>query len=43
MKLEDTDRILDNVTTLKGNETYKGISVTDDSTIQERNLIKTMG
>ena len=37
---EDKDRILENLKTLKGNETYKGISVTDDHTIQERNLIK---
>ena len=37
---DDKDRILDNLKTLKGNETYKGISVTSDHTIQERNLIK---
>ena len=37
---EDKDRILENLKALKGNETYKGISVTDDHTVQERNLIK---
>ena len=37
---EDKDRLLDNLKTLKGNEIYKGISVTSDHTIQERNLIK---
>ena len=36
----DKDRIMENLKHLKGKEEYKGISVKDDYTIEERNLIK---
>ena len=34
------DRIMENLKQLKGQEKYQGISVTDDHTIKDRNLIK---
>ena len=36
----DKDRLMASLKSLKGLDDYKGISVTDDYTIQERNLIK---
>ena len=37
---EHKDRIMANLKELKGEEQYKGISVTDDYTIKDRNMIK---
>lgn len=37
---QDKDKIMMNLKNLKGNEKYKGVSVTDDHTIKERNTIK---
>ena len=36
----DKDSIMANLRKLKGKENYKGVSVTDDHTIKDRNLIK---
>ena len=36
----DKERVINNLKNLKGIEEYKGVSVKDDYTIQERNLIK---
>ena len=36
----DKERFMNNLKNLKGREEYKGISVKDDYTIQERNLVK---
>ena len=37
---QDKDKIMMNLKNLKGNEKYKGVSVTDDHSIKERNTIK---
>ena len=37
---EHNDRIMANLKELKGEEQYKGISVTDDYTSKDRNMIK---
>ena len=36
----DKERIMANLKQLKGKEKYKGVSITDDHTIKERNTIK---
>lgn len=40
MNEESKDRIMSNLKHLKGNDTYKGISITDDHTLKDRNTIK---
>ena len=37
---EDKDKIMSNLNSLKGNEDYKGLSVTDDYTVTEREMIR---
>ena len=37
---QEKDRVMDNLKELKGKDKYKGISVTDDHTIKDRNTIK---
>lgn len=38
--VEEKERVMGNLSSLKGKEDYKGISITEDYTIEERNMIK---
>ena len=37
---EDKDLVMANLKELKGKEQYKGVSITDDHTIKERNTLR---
>ena len=37
---EDKELVMANLKELKGKEQYKGVSITDDHTIKERNMLR---
>ena len=38
--VEEKERVMENLTSLKGKDIYKGISITEDYTIEERKILK---